>query len=247
MKMFSFLSLAAAGILIVSLGMTTLAFSKRAREVSAQLEQTRGELRELRVRGRRAPLTWEESLRDILGQQNAPAPSWRGGFGPGFGRFGPGQGERVRFQLFAEARERRRQATDRWFEETCAALEQRARQAASPDETAVASEILRTLTQLKELRVQWESIRGFPEDDRRSAAEQLHRETAKAMNQLRELRERDRQIQLAGLARSIGLSEEAAVRDFVGRVTEIYRSTEYNPAAATNAVPATAGAVASPS
>jgi hypothetical protein len=218
--------------------MTTLAFSKQAREASAQLQQVRSELRELQVRGRRAPLSWEESLRDILGQQNAPTMGWRGGFGPGFRRSESGQW--ARFQQFAEARERRRQATDRWFQQTCAALEQRARQATSPEEAAVASEILQTLTRLKALRAQWESIRGFVEDERRAAAEQLHRETTEAMNRLRELRERDRQIQLAELARSIGLGDGPAVEDFVRRVTGIYERTEYNPARATNAAPATA-------
>jgi hypothetical protein len=241
MKMFSFLSLAAAAILIVSLGMTTLAFSKQSRDVTAQLERARSELRDLRMRGRGAPLTWDESLRDILGQQNAPTPGWRGGFG----RFG--QGDRMRFQQFAEARERRRQATELWFRETTASLDERARQAASPEAATVASEISGTLARLNELRVQWDSIRGFAEDDRRAAAEQLHRETTEAMNRLRELRERDRQLQLAELARSVGLTNEPAVQDFVSRVTGLYQRTEYNPAVSTNRAPAAATAVASPS
>src|SRR5437867_10533321 len=123
MKLFPGILMAVLAIAVVTLGMTTLAYSKRAQDVSTQLDRARDELRELRGFRRRTPLSWEDSLREFAGEREVPYARFRGWNAPMPGRFAG----------FTEERDRRRQALDRWFEQTIADLNQRAQSADSKE------------------------------------------------------------------------------------------------------------------
>ena len=214
-------------IAVVTLGMTTLAFSKRSEDVTVQLERTNNELRELRRRGRPVPVTWEDSLREFVAQQAVPYMQLRG-----ISATSPGRSRRddsARLAQAMEQRERRRQAIDVWFQDTIATLDERSRNARSKDAAEVATQISSTLTKLNDLRPRWYAIRQLPEGERRVAAHQLNTETDAVLTALEELRERDRQIRLVDLARTLGHNDDRSISNFVNQVTALDQDTDYNP------------------
>ena len=227
MKLLSGIILVVLAIAVVTFGMTTLAFSKRAEDVTAQLERARSELRELRGRGRPLPLRWEDSLREFAGQQTVPYLQLRGVGALSLER--SRQEDPARFTQVMEQREYRRQATDAWFQKTIATLEERARTTPSKDAAEVATEIASALAKLNDLRPRWDAVRQLTEDERRVAAQRLHAETSAVLATLKNLRERDRQIRLVDLARTLGYTDAAAISSFVNGVTSLDQDTDYNP------------------
>ncbi len=204
-------------IAVVALGMTTLAYSKHAQDVTAQLERAQNELRELRGFRRRTPVSWEDSLRVFAGQQELPYPRFRGvspSWAVGHRRDDGG---------------RRRQAIDTWFQQSIAALDERARTTESKDAADVATQIVAALTKLNGLRTKWDDVRQMPEEVRRGVAQQLDNETVAVLSTLRDLSERDRQIRLADLARAMGHTDEQSIQNFIHRVTGAYDDSHYNP------------------
>jgi hypothetical protein len=236
-KLFSGIMLVVLAIAVVTLGMTTLAFSKRSEDLTAQLERARTELQEMRGRGPRVPLSWEESLREFAGQQTVPYVQVRG-----FGALSPERAQMVdpaRFARIMEERDRRRQAMDAWFQKTIAALEARARTASSNDVAEVADQLAGTLAKLDDLRPKWAAIRQLSDDERRVAAQRLYAETSAVLTTLKSLRDRDRQIRLAALAHALGYTGESAVTAFVNSVTGVDQSIDYNPGRALNELDST--------
>jgi ribosomal protein L16 Arg81 hydroxylase len=226
-KLFVGLLLAVLAIAVVTLGMTTLAYSKRAQDISAQLDRAQIELRELRGFRRRTPLTWEDGLREFIALQEVPAPRFRGGNSPRASR--PRPDDAARMGGFLEQRERRQQALDSWFQENIATLRDRARTATTKESADLATQIAEELAKLNALRPKWTEIRQTPEDLRREAAQQLYAETAVVLTSLQALAARERQLELANLARSLGLTEEESIQRFVDTVAGIYNQSRYNP------------------
>lgn len=214
-------------IAVVALGMTTLAYSKRAQDLTAQLERAQNELRELRGFRRRMPVSWEDSLRAFAGQQELPYPRFRG-ISPSW-TMQPRRDDGGRSSMMFEQRERRRQAIDTWFQQTIAALDQRARTTESKDAADVTTQIAAALTKLNGLRTKWDDVRQMPEEVRRGVAQQLDNETVAVLSALRDLSERDRQIRLANLARAMGHTDEDAIQNFIHSVTGAYDDSHYNP------------------
>jgi hypothetical protein len=214
-------------IAVVTLGMTTLAYSKRAQDVTAQLDRAQIELRELRGFRRPTPLRWEDSLREYIALQEVPAPRFRGGNPQWAGR--PRAEDSTRMAGMMEARERRRQAIDSWFQQKIAALEERAHAAKTQDEADIATQIAAQLAKLNALRPKWDDVRQLPDDTRREAAIKLHAETVAVLAQIQALAERDRQLGLASLARAMGQTDDKAIEAFVSNVTGLYEQTRYNP------------------
>ena len=214
-------------IVVVALGMTTLAYSKHAQDVMAQLERAQNELRELRGFRRRAPVSWEDSLRVFAGQQELPYPRFRG-ISPSWAvRPRPDDGGRS--SMIFEQRERRRQAIDTWFQQTIATLDQRARTTESKEAADVATQIAAALAKLNGLRTKWDDVRQMPEEARRDLARQLDNETVAVLSTLRDLSKRDRQIRIADLARAMGHTDEQAIQNFIHSVTGAYDDSHFNP------------------
>jgi len=226
-KLLSGILLVVLAIAVVTLGMTTLAFSKRSEDVTAQLARATGELRELRRRGRPVPLTWEDSLREFAAQQTVPYFRLRASAALPPER--SSQEDSARNAQVMEQRERRRQLLDAWFQETIAALEDRARNAPSKDAAEVAIQISRALAKLNDLRPRWSEIRQLPDGDRRAAAQRLYVDTSAVLVTLKNLRERDRQIRLVDLARTLGYTNDHAISVFVNGVTGLDQEIDYNP------------------
>ncbi len=134
-----------------------------------------------------------------------------------------------RYKQLIEQREQRRKQTDQWYADQIAQLDERAQSSPSQREAELANQIADTLAKLNDLRQQWQAIRNLPDDERRVQSEQLRAETGDAFRTLNELRDRDRQTQLANLGRSVGYNDPNTVQGFVDSVTDIYKNTEYNP------------------
>jgi hypothetical protein len=229
-KLFVGMIMVVLAIAAVTLGMTTLAYSKRAQDVTAQLDRAQNELRELRGFRRPTPLRWEDSLREFIALEEVPAPRFRGGNPPWTRRSQP-QGGAPATGIF-EGRERRRQALDVWFQQNIAALEERARTAKTKEAADVATQIAAELAKLNALRAKWDDVRQMPDDSRHEAALQLHAATSAVLASLQALATRDRQLELADLARAMGYTDEKAIQTFVASVAGIYSQTRYNPGAA---------------
>lgn len=227
MKLLTGIILAVLAIAVVSLAMTTLAYSKRAQDVTAQLQRAQDELRELRGFRRRTPVSWEDSLRIFAGQQELPYPRFRGISPTWAGQLRRDDGGRP--SMMFEQRERRRQALDTWFQQTGAALEQRARTADFKETAEVASQIATELAKLNALRPKWDEVRQMSEDLRRDAAQQLHAETSAVLASLQTLATRDRQIRLGDLARAMGQTDAKVIEAFIANVTGVYDESNYNP------------------
>lgn len=149
----------------------------------------------------------------------------RGGWGGGSGwmeRLKTEDPERYK-QIMAEREQRRKQADD-WFQNQTDALAQRAQNAASPDEATVAKQLADTLSKINDLRQQFQQARSLPEDQAQVAMEQLGPQMRDAYQQLTQLSQQDRQLQLANLGKSVGYSDPSA---FVNNVTAIYSNTNY--------------------
>ena len=93
----------------------------------------------------------------------------------------------------------------------------------------MATEIASALAKLNDLRPRWDAVRQLTEDERRVAAQRLHAETSAVLATLKNLRERDRQIRLVGLARTLGYTDAAAISSFVNGVTSLDQDADYNP------------------
>jgi len=211
-------------VALVGLGMATLAYSKRANDAAAQLERVRTELQELRGRGPRVPMSWEESLREFAGQDEVPYSRFRG-----FGAWPMGRSRSEDGGRFAEMREQRRHAIELWFQTTIAALNERSRMTPSKEAADNSAQIAATLEKLNDLRPRWDGVRQMSDDTRREAAQRLHRETSAVLAALRELGARDRQLRLTDLARTMGQTNEQAVGTFLDSVAGIYEATSYHP------------------
>src|SRR5258705_106154 len=72
-------------------------------------------------------------------------------------------------------------------------------------------------------------IRELPGGDQRAAAQKLYEDTSKVLITLKNLRERDRQINLADLARTLGHTNDQAISVFVKSVTGVDQDIDYNP------------------
>jgi hypothetical protein len=226
LKLITGIILVALVIAVVSLGMTTLAFSKRAADATAQLDRARIDLQELRGRGRRVPMTWEDSLREFAGQQEVPYPQFRGFDGP---PMRPRLEDGRRYGMMTEQRERRRQAIELWFQQTIAALDERARTATAKEVADVAAQLSATLFKLNALRPRWDEVRQMSDETRREGAQRLYVETSAVLATLLELSARDRQLRLADFARSLGQTDEMAIEAFVAGVIGVYGESHYNP------------------
>jgi hypothetical protein len=226
-RLFTGIILVVLLVLLVSLGMTTLAYYKRATETALQLERARAELQELRGRGRRVPMFWEDSLREFAGQAEVPYPRFRGFGGVSTGR--PRSEDGGRFAGMFEMRERRRQAFELWFQQTIDTLNERARTATSKDVADVSTQLAAALGKLNDMRPRWDEVRQLPEDSRRDAAQRLYVETSAVLASVREWAARDRQLRLAELARTMGQTNDQAVGTFLDSIASIYDATSYNP------------------
>lgn len=176
-------------------------------------------------------------VEQVASAADGPRPPGRGGpdgqSRRGFGGRGSDWLERLktedpeRYKQMVEEREQRRKQSEKWFQDQVATLEQRAQASSSPDEAAVASQLTDTLAKLKELGQQWQAVRELPDEERRAAMEQLGAETRETYQKLSQLSDKDRQIQLANLARSVGYTDATAVQSFVDSVGNIYSKTSY--------------------
>ena len=210
---------------LVSLGMTTLAYYKRSTDTALQLERARAEVQELRGRGRRVPMSWEDSLREFAGQQEVPYPRFRGFTPPPRTRMDDGGRSGGMFEM----RERRRRAIELWFQRTIASLNERARTTDSKEVGDVSSQLAGALIRLNELRPRWDEVRQMPDDVRRDAAQRLYLETSAVLASVRELSARDRQIRLTELVRSMGQTNEQVVGTFLEGIAGVYDASSYNP------------------
>jgi hypothetical protein len=134
-----------------------------------------------------------------------------------------------RYRQIQQARDQRRQRVEEWYKEQFARLDERLQIARSEVEADLVNEIADALARVNELRQRWAAIRETPEPERTTQADQLRAETREASQTLRELRSRDRQMQLDQLAREIGYRTDTAAAEFVDRVESIYRETQTNP------------------
>jgi hypothetical protein len=135
------------------------------------------------------------------------------------------QEDPARFAQLQEERERRRQVAEEWYHDKLAALDHRAQTATTREEAELADQIANTLARAQELRAQWGALRDMPEEQRRTAIEQLQQETRDAYRQLHQLRDQDRQFQLSQLGQALGTDPTR----FVESVTGIYKNTDYTP------------------
>jgi hypothetical protein len=217
-------------VALVSLGMTTLAYYKRANDTALQLDRARAEVQELRGRGPRVPISWEDSLREFAGRQELPYPRfWRFGTLPPAVRTRSRSDDGGRFGGLADMRERRRRAFESWFEQTITALNERANVAKSKEVADMSTRLAAALGKLNDLRPRWDEVRQMPDDSRREAAQRLYGETSAVLASVRELAAHDRQLRLAELARTMGQTNEQAVGTFLDSVAGIYDATRYNP------------------
>ena len=228
MKIGTFVGVAIAGVIIVALTMATLAFQKRADDTATQLVRARAEVQELRGRGRRVPMSWEDSLREFAGQEQVPYPRFRGFSGPPR-MTAPRTDDGGRFAGAFEARDRRRRTIDLWFQQTIAELNDRARTATSKETADVSAQLAAALAKLNDLRPKWDEVRQLTDDTRRDAAQRLYEETRGVLASARELAAHDRQLRLTELARSLGQTNDQAIGTFLSNIADIYSATAYNP------------------
>ena len=165
----------------------------------------------------------------------APASFRRGG-GPGFSR---GQGnawldrmrqeDPQRYQQIVGQREQRRQQAQQAFQDEIVQLDARAQSAATPEEADLVGQITDTVTKLNDLRSQMQAARNLPEDDpqRQPQIDQLGADMRATYQQLNQLRDQDRTLQLQNLAADLGLQGDK-VQSLVDGVPQIYRNTQYN-------------------
>lgn len=134
-----------------------------------------------------------------------------------------------RYKQIQEQREQRRRAAEELFEKQLTRLDERYQAAQSRDEADLVEQIADTLTRLDDLRQQWPTIRALPEEQRREEAQRLGAETWQTVQQLNELRGRDRQLQLQQLATQVGYKDERAISQFVESTEKIFQETDTNP------------------
>jgi hypothetical protein len=238
-------------LLVIVLGVTTVAEMQRARELSAQLEETKT----LEPR-RGAASVSEDRLREMLNDQEAANAQLRAEIAqlksataapaatqpatePSVARDDRAAGtpwlERIRredperYRQIVEQREQRRKATDEWYQSKIDELDRRSQTAPTQDEAELATQIADTLAKLNDLRAQWAAIRDLPEDQRRAASQQLQADTRETYQALNELRDRDRTMQFGSLLQSIGVTDPRTLQAGVEGITKIYENTRYGP------------------
>jgi hypothetical protein len=133
-----------------------------------------------------------------------------------------------RYQQIIAQREQRRQQAEQSFQEQLEILDARAQTAATQTEADLATQIADTLTKMNDLRAQMEAARNLPEDDpqRQAKIDQLAADSRATWQQLSQLREQDRTLQLQNLATSLGLQGDS-VQTFIESVPQIYQNTRY--------------------
>jgi vacuolar-type H+-ATPase subunit I/STV1 len=139
------------------------------------------------------------------------------------------QDDPVRYKQIVAERDQRRKAMEQWFHDRVTALDQRAQSAPTQAEAELATQIADNLTKLNDLRQQWQSLRGLPDDEREVAIQQLHAESRDVYQNLRTLSQQDRQLQLQQLAQSAGYTSASDIQKFITAVGDIYQSTDYAP------------------
>ena len=132
-----------------------------------------------------------------------------------------------RYKQIVQQREQRRRAVDQMYQDTVDQLDQRAQSAQTQTEAELATQIADTLAKLNDLRQKWNAIRDLPEDERTVQVQNLQAETRETERTLRELSQQDRTMQLENYARSLGVTDENGVQDFVGGIASIYSNTNY--------------------
>ncbi len=248
-------SIAVIALVLLSAGLATAVITaiNRNRELTAQLEQaqaTQGQAAAPADAGRLRRLLEEQelanvALRNELAQlqreatNNTPPRAEPARASnpdqPGNPRRNPGgawldrlkQEDPERYKQIVQQREQRRKAADELFQDTMDQLDQRAQSAPTQTEAELAMQIADTLTKLNDLRQQWSALRALPEDERTAQVQQLQAQTRETERTLRDLTQQDRTMQLQNYARSLGVTDESGVQDFVAGITGIYSNTNY--------------------
>jgi DNA repair exonuclease SbcCD ATPase subunit len=254
--MLSKISVTILAILVVTLGVTTIAFSKRLQDASAQLEQAQAGLQQLKDQHDAGRPGSEDRLRELLNQQeeannqlreelarlkqdgatnssprtavagdNAPRPAsgGRGGGAAWMDRLRQENPER--YKQMIQQREERRKAMDQRYQETIDQLDQRAQSAPTQAEADLVGQIADTLAKLNDLRQKWQAIRNLPEDQQQALTPDLAAQMRQTTDQLRDLSQQDRTLQLQNFARSLGVTDDNGIESFVNGVTGIYSNT----------------------
>jgi hypothetical protein len=245
-------------LLIVCLGVTTVASMKRAQDINAQLQQAQSDLARRKGSRDAGGQTSEERLRELLNQQEAANAQLREDLAqlrntnsvaqsakdnradagaadsqrPGRGGGGAWM-ERIRqedperYKQIVQQREERRKAMDQRYQETMDQLDQRAQSAPTQVEADLVGQIADTLAKLNDLRQQWQAIRSLPEDQQQAQVPDLAAQMRQTTDQLRDLSQQDRTLQLQNFARSLGVTDDNGIQSFVSGVTGIYSNTNY--------------------
>ncbi len=132
-----------------------------------------------------------------------------------------------RYKQIFQQREQRRKAADQLLQDTVDQLDQRAQSAPTQTEAELATQIADTLAKLNDLRQQWNTLRSLPEDERTAQVQQLQAQTRETERTLRDLSQQDRAMQLENYARSLGVTDENGIQNFVTGIGSIYSNTNY--------------------
>ena len=132
-----------------------------------------------------------------------------------------------RYKQIVQQREERRKAMDQRYQETMDQLDQRAQTAPTQVEADLVGQIADTLAKLNDLRQQWQAIRSLPEDQQQAQMPDLAAQMRQTTDQLRDLSQQDRTLQLQNFAQTLGVTDDNGVQNFVNGVTGIYSNTNY--------------------
>lgn len=131
-----------------------------------------------------------------------------------------------RFQQVTAGIEQWRKQAEERYDTTMSQLDQRIQNAATPAEADLVTQISDTMTKLNDLRQQLQSARDLPPDQAQAAMAELFPEMQATTQQLNQLRDQDRKLQMQNLATQLGLKGDA-VQTFPDSVTKIYSDTQY--------------------
>jgi hypothetical protein len=248
-------TIAVVGLVLLSAGLATgvITTISRNRDLTEQLEEAQaarsqpapatdaGRLRQLldeqeaanavlrdEIAQLKLSATNNTPLRAESARASGPDQSRNPGRGPGNAWLDRlKQEDPERYKQIVQQREERRKAMDQRYQETLDQLDARAQSAPTQVEADLVGQIADTLAKLNDLRQQWQAIRNLPEDQQQAQSPDLAAQMRQTTDQLRDLSQQDRTLQLQNFARSLGVTDDNGLQNFVNGVTTIYSNTNF--------------------